>query len=58
MRPLTCITVRLAQVDVEIKYEDLDDLDDGESDSDVDAVRASALAVQRQTQALSHGLFR
>ena len=27
------------QVDVEIKYEELDDLDDADSDSDVDAVR-------------------
>jgi hypothetical protein len=39
---LTCVSG--AQVDVEIKYEDLDDLDDGESDSDVDAVRARELA--------------
>ena len=34
-------TPSLAQVDVEIKYEDLDDIDDDESGSDVDAVRAS-----------------
>ena len=31
-----------AQVDVLIKYEALDDLEDGDSDSDVDAVRFGA----------------
>ena len=40
--PALCHLTRnsLAQVDVEIKYEDLDDIDDDESGSDVDAVRA------------------
>jgi hypothetical protein len=43
-RSCTCLvpidTPPPAQVDVEIKYEDLDDIDDDESGSDVDAVRA------------------
>jgi hypothetical protein len=38
----------MLQVDVEIKYEDLDDLDDATSDSDVDAVRLGAASANTQ----------